>query len=91
MWPFEKKRESNWGGISIRNAAIKERYPMGSKFSYMGVDMIVCGHTSHIHGFNDVIDRVGVNFNYVSADGVIKTIHYFYDEAMSANTALIKT
>lgn len=91
MWPFEKKRESNWDSISLRNTAIKERYPMGTKVSYMGVDMTVCGHTSHIHGFNDVIDRVGVKFNYVSADGVIKAIRCCYDEAMGANTALIKS
>lgn len=101
MWPFKKKENQPDARkllIQSRNEkidALSEKYAIGSKFSYLGVDCMV-SHTSTM--FNDYIyiDFIGVlpavgvkallKADYVDKNGVFRCLILSFDEAMRLNT-----
>ena len=83
MWPFKKKtkeEENNQSWEKEKDLRIKEiesEFPIGKRFRYLGVDMIVSGH----HQFWPYVGKIpGVNAQYADAHGVIKKIEFGYVE-----------
>jgi hypothetical protein len=101
MWPFKKKEklpDARQLLIQVRNEKIdslSKKYPIGSKFSYLGVDCMVT-HTSVYFTDYTYIDYIGVfpaigveaalKADYVDKNGVVRCLSLSFDEAMRLNT-----
>ena len=77
MWPFRKTNDDS-EVYELRKHQLS--WPIGTKFKYLGVDMIVTGNFSVGHGITSSYLYQIIKADYLDNNGVIREISFCENE-----------